>query len=623
MLGPCGPGADLLLLCSSRSALAVGVGMSAPCTPLPGALPTLTVATDSTISVVVPAAGMTGPAWYADSPLLRLRWLVQLRWAALAAAVLGLLVARVLRLPFVSPAPIAAAILVGVLYNTWFLFRLARLESAERAPATEASDKGTFGRELELQAIADVGALTLLLAACGGLRNPFSAFFGFHIVLGTVLGLLRGAVLAGAVSFLGVLLLLQAERAGLLLAPVLLQPPLWLCLVAAALNILSLGYFAGGALRFWQRAEGRALRSYGLLLNGLDELHVGLELVGPGDRLLLANRRAAALHPTPAGRWQAPQTVADDDSPGRRLIRAASGEPGIFEVVALSPAPARSAPAVPAVSDAEGLRAYLYIDRTEVTVSEQRAMMLERLASQGRVLQQVAHELNTPLATIQTLAVDLSHVLTDPEAPIAGAPLAADTAESIALIIDEARRCRAITHDLLATARPGSPAESARRKVVLQEVIARAARLAYGSRRGAAVDHQVGVSGALGARIRVSGPGDLSCISDGDRLLQILVNLLQNARDASDEPVDIELSREPFAVVLRVRDQGPGLPAEVRERLFTPFVTTKPPGQGTGLGLYTCSLLARQLGAELNIASPLGGGVVATLRLPAPPEGQG
>ena len=103
--------------------------MSAPCTPLPGALPTLTVATDSMIanrgaeaalatSVVVPAGGMTGPAWYADSPLLRLRWLVQLRWAALAAAVLGLLVARVLRLPFVSPAPIAAAILVGVLYNT-------------------------------------------------------------------------------------------------------------------------------------------------------------------------------------------------------------------------------------------------------------------------------------------------------------------------------------------------------------------------------------------------------------------------------------------------------------------------------------------------------------------------
>src|SRR5438067_9520153 len=135
---------------------------------------------------------LSDPAFF-PSPLPRLRWLVQLRWLALSAVFLGLCVAWAAPLPWVSAPPIAAALLVGVLYNLWFAARLRRRAIAEQ-PAGR--------RELRLHAVADVGALTLLLLASGGLRNPVCMFYGFHVVLGAMLGFAPGALVSAAVSAL-------------------------------------------------------------------------------------------------------------------------------------------------------------------------------------------------------------------------------------------------------------------------------------------------------------------------------------------------------------------------------------------------------------------------------------
>jgi signal transduction histidine kinase len=523
-------------------------------------------------------------AFFGASPVLRLRWLVRLRWVALGAVIVGLCVAALLRLPFVSAPPVIAAVAVGAIYNLWFTLRL------QRAGARP------FPFELQLHAVADVGALTLLLLSCGGIRNPICMFYGFHVVLGAMLGFIPGALLSAGVGGCGVLLVALAERAGLLLSPPLTAPPPWLFVAAASLNILGLGYFALGALRILRQEQDRAVRSSRLLLTGLDTLHVGMELVGPDGRLLLRNRQAEAIHPCPDGQWRPPPGLPEDlGRPGRpeserpgpyRFAHAdpERGEPRIYEIVPLSGWDAR-------------LLAFLYVDRTESTVDEQRAIMLERLASLGRAMQSVAHELNTPLSSIQTLAVDLSHGEHGP-----------DEAESISLIIDEARRCGEITREILASARPQEAQRSLRVHTLLRDVVRRAVRLTYGSK-----------SGLTG--VTVTGDLNASCVTDSDRLLQILVNLLQNARDASaaaagDRGVQVTLSQGPAGAAVEVRDHGPGLPAEVRARLFTPFLTTKPPGQGTGLGLYTCARIARQLEAELTIADAPSGGVVARLVLP-------
>jgi signal transduction histidine kinase len=616
-------------------------------------------------------------AFFQISPLSRLRWLVQLRWLALLGVAVGLGVARLLRLPWVAAGPIAVALLVGVLYNLAFLVRLRGLEQAAReagispstadfsnpassasglrpavgvlgselsdpaagavevprpsstSPPEEPERRGRRGllylrrerkkdslarppgpaelaRELELHVLADVGALTLLLLSSGGVRNPVVMFYGFHVVLGAMLGYTRGTMLAAVMGLGGLVVLVLAEQTGLLLSAPLLSPPLWLAATAAAVTVCCLAYFARGVLRFVEREQGRALRNYELLLTALDALQVGLELVAPDGRLLLANRRAATLHPCPDGQWRAPVATpaapADGDGPSgddgrpRRLAHTEGGEARIYEIMAL------------AGWEAEGLRAFLYVDRTEATVNEQRAILLEQLASLGRALQQVAHELNTPLASIQTLAVDLSHAVQSP-----------DAAESIALIVDEARRCREISRELLSTARLGAHSPV---RTVLSDVVRRAARLTYGRNPGR-------------GGVTLRGELDLACVTDGDRLLQILVNLLQNASDASDHPVEVTISRASGrrgGVVLAVRDRGPGLPVEVRGRLFQPFVSTKPPGKGTGLGLYTCARLAQQLGAELVIDNvdraaahgdglgEDGGGVLARLTLPDDPE---
>jgi signal transduction histidine kinase len=392
----------------------------------------------------------------------------------------------------------------------------------------------------------------------------------------------------------GVGLLVALELGGLLLSPPLLSPPLWLTAGAAVVMVCCLAYFALGVLRFVEREQGRALRNYDLLLAALDTLQVGLELVAPDGRLLLANRRAATLHPCPEGQWSMPEGLAsadpepadpadatDHEPRRRRLAHTERGETRLYELLAL------------AGWEADGVRAFIYVDRTEGTVNEQRAIMLEQLASLGRAMQQVAHELNTPLASIQTLAVDLAHAQPGP-----------DTDESIALIASEARRCREISRELLSTARLG---EHSPVRTVLADVVRRAARLAYGRQTGR-------------GRVLLQGELEVECVTDGDRLLQILVNLLQNASDASDEPVEVTVTAERDHAVLAVRDHGPGLPEEVRRQLFVPFVSTKPPGKGTGLGLYTCARLAQQLRAELTIENDAGGGVLARLVLPRTQE---
>jgi two-component system C4-dicarboxylate transport sensor histidine kinase DctB len=92
---------------------------------------------------------------------------------------------------------------------------------------------------------------------------------------------------------------------------------------------------------------------------------------------------------------------------------------------------------------------------------------------------------------------------------------------------------------------------------------------------------------------------------------QVVLNLLGNALDAvslrDGSVVEIRAERLLDRIRLEVEDNGPGLPAEVRDRLFQAFVTTKAPGRGTGLGLYIARRLIEEVGGELVAASDASG----------------
>ncbi|TLD69178.1 HAMP domain-containing histidine kinase [Phragmitibacter flavus] len=99
---------------------------------------------------------------------------------------------------------------------------------------------------------------------------------------------------------------------------------------------------------------------------------------------------------------------------------------------------------------------------------------------------------------------------------------------------------------------------------------------------------------------------------------EALGNLIRNALQSSThhQPVDINAQLDAHHIHFTVRDHGHGIPAAIRRHLGEPFLTTKPPGQGMGLGLHLVKLLAHQLGGSLHFTPAPGGGETFTLTLP-------
>jgi two-component system, NarL family, sensor histidine kinase DevS len=110
--------------------------------------------------------------------------------------------------------------------------------------------------------------------------------------------------------------------------------------------------------------------------------------------------------------------------------------------------------------------------------------------------------------------------------------------------------------------------------------------------------------------------------TDPVRLQQILVNLVSNAvrHSPTGGRIEIGVQVDGDAIEFAVRDEGPGIPTEVRERIFEPFERYDPgSGVGTGLGLPVSRRLAEVLGGRLEVACPPGGGAIFTLKMPLRP----
>ena len=127
------------------------------------------------------------------------------------------------------------------------------------------------------------------------------------------------------------------------------------------------------------------------------------------------------------------------------------------------------------------------------------------------------------------------------------------------------------------------------------------------------------------ARIAVAPlPPELRLIAEAGRLEQVLVNLLRNGLDAmvgqAEPRLDASARAAGEQVVIEVRDHGPGLPEDVLRHLFEPFYTTKPAGEGLGLGLAISLTIAESYGGTLSAHNAPDGGAVFVLGLPAAGE---
>jgi len=121
-----------------------------------------------------------------------------------------------------------------------------------------------------------------------------------------------------------------------------------------------------------------------------------------------------------------------------------------------------------------------------------------------------------------------------------------------------------------------------------------------------------------GVELALEDYGALPAVhGDPTGLLQVAVNLIQNAVDASESGhvVRVRMRSVRPSVLLEVLDQGPGIPVELHERIFEPFFTTKRPGKGTGLGLHIARQLVQASGGELMLVASRRGAHIQ-VRLP-------
>jgi signal transduction histidine kinase len=218
----------------------------------------------------------------------------------------------------------------------------------------------------------------------------------------------------------------------------------------------------------------------------------------------------------------------------------------------------------------------------------------ERLAAIGQLAAGVSHEIDNPVGIILGYAELLLEDL----------PADDPRREDVTAIIAECQRCRRITGGLLGFART-TPVQS--EPVDLGSL----ARETLDSLRPQKLFRDVD------CRLQVAP--DLPLFrGDADRLRQVLVNLLLNAAQALDGKGRIEVVLEVLdgGPVLTVSDDGPGIPEELREKIFQPFFSTKPRGEGTGLGLPVCRKVVEEHGGTLTAAENPGGGTLFRVQFP-------
>ncbi|NVK30521.1 MAG: PAS domain-containing protein [Gammaproteobacteria bacterium] len=206
----------------------------------------------------------------------------------------------------------------------------------------------------------------------------------------------------------------------------------------------------------------------------------------------------------------------------------------------------------------------LFEDRTEWAHLESEVAHKERLASIGQFAAGVAHEIGNPLTGIASLT---QIIRSDSSVP--------DDIELYDDILLQVERIDKIVKSLLSLSHSGQEVEMALEPVLLHQVIDQAAEL---SKIGAK-DQSI--------KIKVERDDKIMVMADAIRLTQALINLVQNAMDASSKGQEIALSVQQIGERIRieVRDQGHGIDTHQRPKIFDPFFTTKPAGKGTGLGL--------------------------------------
>jgi signal transduction histidine kinase len=247
-----------------------------------------------------------------------------------------------------------------------------------------------------------------------------------------------------------------------------------------------------------------------------------------------------------------------------------------------------------------GVRGLIHdADRTHLELEKSRTRLLqtEKMATVGRLAAGVAHSIRNPLTSIKMRLFSLERSL----------DLAPSQKEDLEVISEETRHLDTIIRNFLEYARPS---KLRMQRISPSEVIDMDLQL---------LRHRFKSYGVQIALRRTDPLPEV--LADPDQLKEVFVNILINACEAMGEGGTVTIEEEEQwqepagpAAVVRISDNGPGIPAELQEKVFEPFFSTKE--EGTGLGLSIAARIIEQHGGSLSLTSEAGVGTTFVITLP-------
>lgn len=470
-----------------------------------------------------------------------------------------------------------------------------------------------------LQTIWDLLFVTVLLLFTGGVTSPYSFLYLLSIMNAGVLlgrrealytaslcGILYGSIID--LQYFGLLETLGlSQSAAQLLGPRHIFYNIFLNLMGFYLTAFITGYMSGMA-----RESEQALREKTVDYDELERLSTmivsnvesGLMTITSGGKVRVFNRYAEEL----TGKSQAEvydvalkNVFPDMSGIVEKLDGVANGE---FECNSFSDRTMILGYTAVPFTDLHGNSAGVIVnfkDLTAIKRMEEALKRADRLATLGELSARMAHEIRNPLAAmggaVQLLAEHGSILDNDQRL--------------LTIITREADRLNELISDFLAYAKPASPR---RERFELRELVEDIRILIDSDQRFADMN------------ITNSVPAHLTISADPNQLRQILINLLHNAAEATEQKGDVvvdaflQLSgadgfkRTPAAVIT-VTDNGPGMSEESIAHLFEPFWTTK--SEGTGLGLAIIYRIVETHGGRIKAEPAPDGGCRIVITLPA------
>ncbi len=241
-----------------------------------------------------------------------------------------------------------------------------------------------------------------------------------------------------------------------------------------------------------------------------------------------------------------------------------------------------------------GVQVLLERQRRAESEAREFALRQEQLQATGRLAAEIAHQLKNPLGIINNAAFTLQRTLKEGKT----------ITQQIQIIREEVERSDRILTELMGYARLS---EGKVEKLVITEELDRAVEQVFPR----AVNFDITVR-------REYGLGLPPILAQRGHLSEVFVNILQNAREAMGGRGEIQLSAKyggNFDVVVRIADNGPGIPPEKLAKIFEPYFTTKE--KGTGLGLAIVKHNTELYNGTVQVESEIGKGTVFTIILPA------